>query len=59
MDKFHPPPGARRHIVFLSDYDMRLTEHLVQGARRLDQHATATLGGVRNERHEGARQWRD
>ena len=24
----------------------------------LDQHATAALGGVRNERHEGARQWR-
>jgi starch phosphorylase len=23
--------GARRHVVFLSDYDMSLTEHLVQG----------------------------
>ncbi len=26
-----PPPEARRHVVFLSDYDMHLTEHLVQG----------------------------
>ena len=24
-------PEARPHVVFLSDYDMRLTEHLVQG----------------------------
>lgn len=24
-------PGARPHVVFLSDYDMLLTEHLVQG----------------------------
>jgi starch phosphorylase len=24
-------PGARSHVVFLSDYDMLLTEHLVQG----------------------------
>ena len=24
-------PKARSHVVFLSDYDMRLTEHLVQG----------------------------
>ena len=28
------------------------------GGGRLDQHATAALGGERNERHEGARQWR-
>lgn len=25
-------PEARLHVIFLSDYDMRLTEHLVQGA---------------------------
>src|ERR1051326_7203819 len=31
MDKFHPQPETRPHIVFLSDYDMLLTEHLVQG----------------------------
>ena len=24
-------PGARPHVIFLSDYDMNLTEHLVQG----------------------------
>jgi len=24
-------PGARAHVIFLSDYDMALTEHLVQG----------------------------
>jgi starch phosphorylase len=24
-------PEARPHVIFLSDYDMRLTEHLVQG----------------------------
>ncbi|TWU21439.1 Glycogen phosphorylase [Novipirellula galeiformis] len=25
-------PGARQHVIFLSDYDMSLTEHLVQGS---------------------------
>ncbi|EMI58259.1 maltodextrin phosphorylase [Rhodopirellula sallentina SM41] len=25
-------PVARRHVIFLSDYDMSLTEHLVQGS---------------------------
>jgi starch phosphorylase len=29
--RFIRRPGVRRHVVFLSDYDMLLTEHLVQG----------------------------
>jgi starch phosphorylase len=29
--RFAHRPEARRHVVFLSDYDMLLTEHLVQG----------------------------
>jgi starch phosphorylase len=29
--QFSQLPEARRHVVFLSDYDMFLTEHLVQG----------------------------
>jgi starch phosphorylase len=29
--RFARRPEARRHVVFLSDYDMLLTEHLVQG----------------------------
>jgi starch phosphorylase len=29
--RFAQRPEARRHVVFLSDYDMLLTEHLVQG----------------------------
>jgi starch phosphorylase len=33
MDPLHPaPPEVRPHVVFLSDYDMQLTEQLVQGA---------------------------
>ena len=32
MDTFHPPArGPTPHAIFLSDYDMLLTEHLVQG----------------------------
>ena len=32
MDPFHPPAGGPiPHVIFLSDYDMQLTEHLVQG----------------------------
>jgi starch phosphorylase len=29
--RFTRQPGARNHVIFLSDYDMLLTEHLVQG----------------------------
>ena len=31
MDSLHPPARGARHVIFLSDYDMLLTEHLVQG----------------------------
>jgi starch phosphorylase len=31
MDHFIRQPEARPHVIFLSDYDMLLTEHLVQG----------------------------
>ena len=30
MDRIHPPTPARSHAVFLSDYDMQMTEHLVR-----------------------------
>lgn len=30
--EFIQHPLARQHVIFLSDYDMRLTEHLVQGS---------------------------
>ena len=51
-------PETRPHTVFLSDYDMLLTEHLVQGVDVWINTPTATLGGERNERHEGISQWR-
>jgi trehalose 6-phosphate phosphatase len=47
---------ARPQVIFLSDYDMHLTKHLVQGVD--DQYTTAALGGEWDKRHEGARQWR-
>ena len=56
--RFIRRPEARRHVMFLSDYNMLLSETLVQGGRCLDQHAPAALGGLRHQRHEGARQWR-
>jgi len=31
MDAFHPAARDPPHAIFLSDYDMLLTEHLVQG----------------------------
>jgi glycogen phosphorylase len=31
MDAFHPAARDAPHAIFLSDYDMLLTEHLVQG----------------------------
>ena len=31
MDAFRSQPEVRPHAVFLSDYDMLLTEHLAQG----------------------------
>ncbi len=49
---------VRPHAIFLSDYDMLLTEQLVAGRGRLDQHAAAAVGSVRHQRHEGAGQRR-
>ncbi len=51
-------PEARPHAIFLSDYDMLLTGQMVQGVDVLDQYATAALGSLRDQRHEGAGQWR-
>ena len=51
-------PEARRHVIFLSDYNMLLSESLGAGSRCLDQYAPPALGGVRNQRHEGVGQWR-
>ncbi len=51
-------PEARPHVVFLSDYDMLLTERPGAGSRCVDQYSTAAMGGVRNQWYEGARQWR-
>ncbi|MDQ6735781.1 MAG: glycogen/starch/alpha-glucan phosphorylase [Nitrospirota bacterium] len=35
---------TRFHVMFLSDYDMRLAEHLEPGGGRLTERATAALG---------------
>ncbi len=56
--RFIRTPEARPHAIFLSDYDMLLTERLVHGVDVSDQHATAALGSLRNQRHEGAGEWR-
>ena len=56
--RFERQPEVREHVVFLSDYDMLLAERLVQGVDVSDQHAATALGGLRNERHEGAGQRR-
>ena len=45
-------------MIFLSDYDMLLTEQLVRRRGSLDQHAATALGGLRHQRHEGAGQRR-
>ena len=39
-------PEARKHAVFLSDYDMHSDRATGAGGGCLDQHATATLGGL-------------
>ena len=51
-------PEARPHVIFLSDYDMLLTEHLVQGVDVWINTPRRPWEAMRNERHEGARQWR-
>ena len=50
-------PETRPHAIFLSDYDMLSDRAPGAGRGCLDQHATAALGGLRDERHEGAGQW--
>jgi glycogen phosphorylase len=50
--------AARQHAVFLADYDMQMTEHLVRGVDHMAEHPQAALGSQRNQRHEGARQRR-
>ena len=49
---------ARRHVIFLSDYDMLLTQKPGTGGRCLAQHAAPAVGGQRYERHESARERR-
>ena len=45
-------------MIFLSDDDMLLHRAAGAGGGPLDRHAPTTLGGLRRERHEGARQRR-
>ena len=51
-------PEVRPHIVFLSDYDMLLTEHLVQGVDVWINTPRRPWEAMWHERHEGARQRR-
>ena len=51
-------PETRPHVDLPERLRHALDRAPGAGGGRLDQHATATLGGERNERHEGARQWR-
>ncbi len=44
------------HAVFLEDYDMALAVELVQGVDVWINTPPPAVGGVRHERHEGARQ---
>ena len=58
MDRFHPRDAGPRPRRL-----PRRLRHAVDGAARagcgcLDQHAAATVGSQRHQRHEGARQWR-
>jgi len=48
---------ARNQVTFLSDYDMLLTGQLVQGVD-VWINTPGDRGGLRDQRHEGARQWR-
>ncbi len=56
--RFIGRPDVRPHVIFLSDYDMHLTECLVQGVDVWINTPTAALGGERNKRHEGTRKRR-
>ena len=49
---------VRPHAIFLADYDMLMTEHLVAGRGCLDQHSPAAVGSLRHQRHESAGQRR-
>ncbi len=52
--EFSRRPEARSRVVFLSDYDVRMAEHLVQGVDVLGEHSATPLGSQRHQRHEGA-----
>ena len=45
-------PDIRQHAVFLVDYDLLLAAAHGARCRCLDQHAPASMGGERNQRHE-------
>ena len=51
-------PETRPHVIFLSDYDMLLTEQLVQGVDVWINTPRRPWEAMRDKRHEGAGQWR-
>ena len=58
MDHVHPTARGASPRHFLERLRHAPDGAPGPGRRRLDQHAAATVGGVRNERHEGARERR-
>ena len=51
-------PEVRSRVVFLSDYDVLMAEHLVQGVDVWVNTPRTALGSKRHKRHEGAGEWR-
>jgi starch phosphorylase len=51
-------PEVKDRVVFLNDYDMMLAQELVQGIDLWINTPSASMGGLRNQWHEGPRQWR-
>ena len=56
--QFSRRPEVRGRIIFLSDYDMMLTERLVQRRGRVAEQPAPAVGSLWHERHESARQRR-
>ena len=52
--EFARRPEVRTRVVFLSDYDVLMAEHLVQGVDVWVNTPRTALGSKRYKRHEGA-----
>jgi len=56
--QFAQGEDVRHRVVFLEDYDMRVTGRMVQGGRCLAEHTSSPVGSQRHERDEGLAQRR-